>query len=128
MDLGLKAKNNAQKVVLDYLEANVSEVLAEKIKSGNKTMDQCWTYIIGQAEKQKDGKVACISDMEVFGWAIHFFEEDKITAKEEKPAVKVVVSEKKPEPKKVEKKKEEKTEMLPGQMSIFDFWEGANES
>ena len=55
MDLGLKAENNAQKIVLDYLEANVSEVLAEKIRTGDKTLGQCWTYIVKQAQKQKQG-------------------------------------------------------------------------
>ena len=132
MDLGLKAENNAQKIVLDYLEANVSEVLAEKIKTGDKTLGQCWTYIVKQAEKQKQGKCAAIPDMEVFGWAIHFFEEDSIKEEEtKKPIARVEAGVKqvpaKDLPKKVEKPKKEekpKTEMLPGQMTIFDLMGG----
>ena len=42
MKLNLKAKNNNQKRVLDYLEANASNVLVEKINTGEKTMAQCW--------------------------------------------------------------------------------------
>lgn len=128
MELGLKAESSAQKMVLDYLEANASEVLAEKIRTGNKTLGQCWTYIVKQAQKQKDGNCACVPDMEVFGWAIHFFEEDSITEEEiKKPIARVEVKEvKKVEPK-AEKKKEVQTD-LPGQMTIFDMWGGANGS
>lgn len=128
MELGLKAESSAQKMVLDYLEANASEVLAEKIRTGNKTLAQCWTYIVKQAQKQKDGNCACVPDMEVFGWAIHFFEEDSITEEEiKKPIARVEVKEvKKVEPK-AEKKKEVQTD-LPGQMTIFDMWGGANGS
>ena len=126
MELGLKAENNAQKIVLDYLEANVSEVLAEKIKTGDKTLGQCWTYIVKQAQKQKQGNCAAIPDMEVFGWAIHFFEEDSIQEEEtKKPIAKVEV--KKEEPKKAAEQKKEKTtkeELLPGQMTIFDLMGG----
>lgn len=130
MELGLKAESSAQKMVLDYLEANASEVLAEKIKTGNKTLGQCWTYIVKQAQKQKEGNCACIPDMEVFGWAIHFFEEDSITEKETaKPVARVEVKEvKKAEPKK-EKSPREKSpreEMLPGQMTIFDLMGGGS--
>ena len=132
MDLGLKAESSAQKMVLDYLEANVSEVLAEKIKTGDKTLGQCWTYIVKQAEKQKQGKCACIPDMEVFGWAIHFFEEDSIKEEEtKKPIARVEV--KKEEPKKAAEPKPKKEsprekspreELLPGQMTIFDLMGG----
>ena len=125
MDLGLKAENNAQKIVLDYLEANVSEVLAEKIKTGDKTLGQCWTYIVKQAQKQKQGNCACIPDIEVFGWAIHFFEEDSITEEEtKKPVAKVVVKEEKKAEPKPKKEKASKEEILPGQMTIFDLMGG----
>jgi len=130
---GLKAENNAQAVVLDYIEDNASEVLAEKIKTGDKTLGQCWTYIVKQAQKQKDGNCACIPDIEVFGWAIHFFEEDSITENEiSKPVARVEVKEVKKSEPKAEKPKKEKSpreEMLPGQMTIFDLMGGGmNES
>lgn len=130
MELGLKAENNAQEVVLKYLETNVSEVLAEKIKSGNKTLGQCWTYIVKQAQKQKQGNCACIPDMEVFGWAIHFFEEDEITEEETtKPVAKAEVKEVKKVEKSGKKKEAPKEELLPGQMTIFDLMGGGvNES
>ena len=125
MELGLKAENNAQKIILDYLEANASEALAEKIKTGTKTLGQCWTYIVKQAQKQKEGNCAAIPDMEVFGWAIHFFEEDSITEEEtKKPVAKVVVKEEKKAEPKPKKEKASKEEILPGQMTIFDLMGG----
>lgn len=81
MKLNLKANNDNQKRVLDYLEANASNVLAEKINAGKKTMAQCWSYITAEAKKQAVGGCACIDDSTVFGWAIHFFEEESIEAK-----------------------------------------------
>lgn len=81
MKLNLKANNGNQKRVLDYLEANASNVLAEKINAGKKTMAQCWSYITAEAKKQAVGGCACIDDSTVFGWAIHFFEEESIEAK-----------------------------------------------
>lgn len=125
MELGLKAENNAQKIILDYLEANASEALAEKIKTGTKTLGQCWTYIVKQAQKQKEGNCACIPDIEVFGWATHFFEEDSITEEEtKKPVAKVVVKEEKKAEPKPKKEKVSKEEILPGQMTIFDLMGG----
>ena len=125
MELGLKAENNAQKIILDYLEANASEALAEKIKTGTKTLGQCWTYIVKQAQKQKEGNCACIPDIEVFGWATHFFEEDSITEEEtKKPVAKVVVKEEKKAEPKPKKEKASKEEILPGQMTIFDLMGG----
>ena len=125
MELGLKAENNAQKIILDYLEANASEALAEKIKTGTKTLGQCWTYIVKQAQKQKEGNCACIPDIEVFGWATHFFEEDSITEEEtKKPVAKVVVKEEKKAEPKLKKEKASKEEILPGQMTIFDLMGG----
>ena len=81
MKLNLEAKNSNQKLVLEYLEANASDVLAEKINTGKKTLAQCWSYITAEAKKQAVGGCACIDDSTVFGWAIHFFEEESIEAK-----------------------------------------------
>ena len=39
-------------------------------------------YIISEARKAAVGNCACIDDTTVFGWAIHFFEEDEIKAKD----------------------------------------------
>lgn len=85
--LNLAADGNNQKIVLAYLEENASDSLVDRINSGKKTMKDCWSYITSQARKMAVNNCACIEDKEVFGWAVHFFEEDDIkpeTAKNEK--------------------------------------------
>ena len=134
--LKLEAKTSNEQIVLDYLNANVSDVLMEKINCGKKTLSQCWSYIVSEAKKLAQNNCACVKDDTVFGWAIHFFEEDSIDGKkyDTKPLAKVVNTKPKPavttpttqnlEPiipqEKVVKPKLKPTDLM-GQMSIFDF-------
>ena len=121
---GLKANSKETEIILDYLEENASDVLAQKIHDGKKTMDDCWKFIYECAKKAAAGKncYGC-ADQEVFGWAIHFFEEDSIKVNDivkNKP----IKTEKPKEVKKAaepKNKPEEKKEDLPGQMTIFDL-------
>ncbi len=90
--LNLEAKNETQKIIKDYLEKNVSDVLADKINNGvriqkdgktlinKKTLEECMEFAIKEAQKltEKGARAACIQDSVVFGWAIHYFEEDSI--------------------------------------------------
>lgn len=90
--LNLEAKNETQKIIKDYLEKNVSDMLAEKINNGvrihkdgktlinKKTLEECMEFAIKEAQKltKKGARAACIQDSVVFGWAIHYFEEDSI--------------------------------------------------
>ena len=76
--LSLKAEGKNQEILLDYLEKNASEPLAEKINTGVKTLAGCWEFIRKEARKQAMNGVAVIEDAEVFGWAVHYFEEDDI--------------------------------------------------
>ena len=96
--INLKAEKGNEEIILAYLNENASDVLAEKINAGNKTLTQCWNYIVSEARKQATNGCACIADTEVFGWAIHFFEEDSIDGSEfnKKSAVKTATSEVKP--------------------------------
>lgn len=90
--LNLETKNKAQELIKTYLEENASEILAEKINNGvriqkdgktlvsKKTLDGFMTYATDEAKKQaeKSARSACIEDAVVYGWAVHFFEEDSI--------------------------------------------------
>ena len=57
----------------------MSESLADRINAGDKTLADCWNYIVRQAKSQSQNGCACCADNEVFGWAIHYFEEEQIT-------------------------------------------------
>lgn len=90
--LNLQAKDETQKIIKEYLEEHVSVPLAEKINNGvliqkdgksllnKKSMDGCIEFSVQEAQKlvEKGARAACIQDCVVFGWAIHYFEEDSI--------------------------------------------------
>lgn len=92
MKLNLDAKTNEERKVKAYLEANASEVLAEKINNGvriqkdgktllnKKTLAGFMKFACDEAKKQaeKGAQSACIDDDVVYGWAVHYFEEDSI--------------------------------------------------
>lgn len=77
--LKLTAENAGQERVLKYLEENASDTLTEKINGGNKTMAGCWTYIVSRARSLAKNSCACVEDAEVYGWAVHYFEEDDLS-------------------------------------------------
>lgn len=129
--LNLKTSNKAQEQIKEYLEQNVSEPLAEKINNGvqivkdNKTLlnkkdlDVFWKFATDEARKiaEKGSNGAYVDDETVYGWAIHYFEEDSLEGKlfnadgtEYKSKVETQKYVPKPEPKKEEKKP-----------SLFDF-------
>lgn len=115
----LTAKDKNQKLVLDYLKKNASDSLREKISNGTKTLAQCWAYITGEAKKQAQNGCAVIDERTVFGWAIHFFEEDSIVpGKIKENATVKTVNIETPQPKKKAKEKKEQTQIME-QLSFF---------
>lgn len=78
LKINLKANNSNEKFILKHLENNASEVLSAKINAGIKTLAGCWAFIVNEARKKAVKGCACIPDVEVFGWAMHYFEEDSI--------------------------------------------------
>lgn len=92
MTLNLEAKTPEEQKVKAYLEQNASEVLAHKINEGvkivkdgktllnKKTLAGFLKFACDEAKKQaeKGAQSACIDDPVVYGWAMHYFEEDSI--------------------------------------------------
>lgn len=80
--VALTAKNSTEQRVLDYLNANASEVLTAKINSGKKTLAGALNHAKDEARKMAAGEsCVCVDDATVFGWIIHYFEEDHIKEK-----------------------------------------------
>ena len=126
MELNLTAQNKQEELVLKYLQNNASDVLANKINNGTpfekdgkpllnkKTIAGFMKYACEEARNlaEKGATSACVDDATVYGWAIHYFEEESIEGTlytidgaEYKPTVKRVESnavKAKPEPKKQE--------------------------
>ena len=136
--LNLATEGREQERIKAYLEEHASEDLADKINNGTpfakdgktltnrKTLKGFMDYARGEAQKQaaKGAQYAMIDDDVVFGWAIHYFEEDSIEGtlytldgEEYKPVKKAAP---KPAPKPVEGKKQE-----PAQQSMFDLFDAA---
>ena len=92
MTLQLTATTTEEKVLKEYLEQTVSEVLADKINNGvpvekdgkklisKKTLAGFMKCATEEARKQaaKGATCACLHSDIVFGWAIHYFEEGSI--------------------------------------------------
>lgn len=92
MKINLETKGNDELRLLKYLEENASDVLAEKINNGvtvekdgttlimKKDLKGFMKYALEEAKKLADkGAIGTyVDDMVVFGWLIHFFEEDAI--------------------------------------------------
>lgn len=111
--LNLTPQNKQEELILTYLQNNASETLADKINNGTpfekdgnpllnkKTLSGFMKYACDEARKlaEKGANSACIDDATVYGWAIHFFEEDSIEGtlytidgEEYKPAPKKVAT------------------------------------
>ena len=92
MELNLKANTPAEQKILKYLQNNASETLVDKINNGTpfekdgkplinkKTLTGFMKYACDEARKtvENGSSSACIEDSVVYGWAIHYFEEESI--------------------------------------------------
>lgn len=133
--LNLATEGREQERIKAYLEEHASDELADKINNGTpftkdgktltnrKTLKGFMDYARGEAQKQatKVAQYAMVDDDVVFGWAIHYFEEDSIEGtlytldgEAYKPEKKTAPN---PTPKPVELKKQE-----PAQQSMFDLF------
>lgn len=84
-----------EKIIKDYLvgRANSDAVFAEKFydrmnKEGDKAIEGCCSYIKNQARKEAQSGCAVIEDAKVFGWAMHYIDEN-IAAPAETAAARV---------------------------------------
>lgn len=92
MKLNLETKTKEQELILEYLEKHASNSLRDKINNGvrlnkegielvnKKTLDGFFSYATAEAKKlaDKGANSACVRDEVVYGWAIHYFEENSI--------------------------------------------------
>ena len=90
--LNLTANGKEQELIKAYLEEHASEALANKINNGTriekdgktlinkKTLDGFMKFANEEARKiaEKGARAACVQDSVVYGWAIHYFEEESI--------------------------------------------------
>lgn len=78
------------KMLLDQ-RAERDALFAQELQKSNKSIDGCWNYVVSQAKKKVVNGCCAMTDDEVVGIAVHYYDEDDI---EETKAdeVKVVAS------------------------------------
>lgn len=148
ISLNLAASGRYQTLIKDYLEQNASETLADKINNGViiekdgkkvlsvKTLDGFMSFALEEARKlaDKGAKGTCVEDNVVYGWAIHYFEEESIIEKlyledgTEYKAVVPKVTKKKVEVLKEAAKSSKKSEVTNGQQTMFDMFDIVEET
>jgi hypothetical protein len=71
----------AKKRIKEYLDNRASEdaLFAQSYSKPNKNFDECYDYILSEAKKR--GSRVCMTDDEVFGLAVHYYDEDKLEVK-----------------------------------------------
>ena len=136
--LNLEANTEEEKLIKEHLENTASETLAEKINNGTKIIKDNKTllnkkdlngfldYAKEQARSFAKNGVAMIHHETVFGWAIHYFEEDSIEGtlynEDGTEYKKIVKTEYKPPVAKVEVKKKPENE----QANFLDMFNSQN--
>lgn len=70
-----------QTAIKQYLDnrAATDELFAAKYNNPKKSIQECCQYITGEAYARAEGGTAVISDEEVYGMAVHYYDEDNIT-------------------------------------------------
>lgn len=73
----MKATNTFKKIINDHLQqrAENDSLFAETLKKENKNIDECINYIF---EKVKASGCQGFADEEIFGMAVHYYDEDDI--------------------------------------------------
>lgn len=70
--------NPVKQAIKAYLDerAKNDELFAQSYAKENKNIDECLEYVIGEAKKK--GNAVYMTDAEVFGLAVHYYDEDDI--------------------------------------------------
>ena len=78
-----------KEIIKAHLDKMASQdfAFAERYKNEKKSLDECCKYIMAQAKKKAKGNCAAIEDAVVYGWAVHYYQEDDVKVEEVKAKV-----------------------------------------
>lgn len=124
-----------ENTIKNYLDGRAKEdsLFAEAYKKANKSIKECCKYIYSQARKLAKGSNSVgIDDATVYGWAVHYYDEDDIKVDKVQERMEVVapvaiqkpVKEEKPVQQKAARKKtkQELQKIFESrQLSLFDM-------
>lgn len=122
---------NLNDSIKQYLDKRAveDELFAETYKKANKSIKECCEYIYSQARKlAAGGNAVGIDDATVYGWAVHYYDEDDIKVDKIQERVEVATPDPVPSAKvesavQPKPKKKTKKELFDEQrqLSLFDF-------
>lgn len=74
----MSGNSSFKQAIQTYLDerARVDELFASTYAKEGKTINECCDYIMGEVKKR--GNAVCMTDDEVFGLAVHYYDEDNI--------------------------------------------------
>lgn len=124
-----------KEAIKKYLDerAKSDPLFAPTYAKKNKSIDECCAYIMSEAKKKAVKGCAAISDDVVYGWAVHYYDEDsikvtgapkaKVTAPNTTPAPKAAPAARKgpAEPKKAEDCTKKELKRGADCFSLFSF-------
>ena len=126
MTVNKTARDETERVILEYLEGLDSPELIRKINSTDKDIPDALSYVKEQVRSRAQNGCAMVSDQEVFGMVIHYFEEDSIqkgmvreVKKDRIEVVKNASYDKKPKEQPKPVKPKVITNEIEGQLSLF---------
>jgi hypothetical protein len=121
MDLNFTSFETAIKTFLDNL-AKEDEMFAKSYAKPNKSISECCKYIFQQVEKNRKNNERCVActDEEVYGLAIHYYDEDDIVVDGPKNKVEDIQHASVPE-KTVAKPKEKSTKTDPDLPDVLEI-------
>lgn len=110
-------ENEYIKAIGDYLieRAKIDPSIARNLAKENKSLKRCYQFIIDEAKKISKNNCAMVKDDVVFGWAVHYYDEDNLKIDDVKKTQKQPVK----QPKKDTKPTEEYEKADEGQLSLF---------
>lgn len=76
----MKELNDFEKAIKAYLDKRAAEdpQFAQSYAKEKKSIEECCDFIIGEASKKRNGNAAVMTDEEVYGLAVHYYDEDDI--------------------------------------------------
>jgi len=111
-----------ENAIKNYLDkrAESDRLFAVSYKKENKSIQECCKYIYSQAKKllAKGGNAVGVDDDTVYGWAVHYYDEDDIKVENVKGIVETVAPVKASV--KLEKTVEQKTIRKKTKQNLFD--------
>ena len=105
------AMTHFENAIKEYLDARAKEDVkfAEKYSNGKKSIEECCRFILGEMRKKAKSGMYGATDAEVFGLAVHYYDEEDIKV-EKNVSAEVVINRELTEEEKLQLDKSKETE------------------